>query len=268
MKCERAGELLPDYLEGTLKQQDAQLLEEHLETCTACEKEVALARDLAVLPIDEPSPALRARFEAVLDAYEEGRNEGSRVALEKDRRPRRGWDWLRSPAWAMAGTAVLLAAGFFGGRYVSNINDAHSQAQLASVETELTNMRQLMVISLLQEESASERLQGVSMSTREEKGDPQILSALLHTLRYDSSVDVRLAALDALSRNGSRPQVRQGLVEALATQQSPLVQVQLIDLLVQLHDRSVVDQLQKIEQDAHTDPAVRQRAQRAIDQLS
>lgn len=269
MKCERAGELLPDYLEGTLKQQDARLLEEHLETCAECQKEVALARDLAVLPIGEPSPALRARFEAVLDAYEEGRKEGSRVAVEKQN-PRSwlGWNWLRSPVLAMAGTAVLLAAGFFGGRYVSNMNDAHSQAQLASVESELTNMRQLMVISLLQEESASERLQGVSMSTREEKGDPQILSALLHTLRYDSSVDVRLAALDALSRHGSRPQVRQGLVEALGTQQSPLVQVQLIDLLVQLHDRSVVDQLQKIEQDTHTDPAVRQRAQRAIDQLS
>jgi Putative zinc-finger/HEAT repeats len=268
MKCERAGELLPDYLEGALAKEDSKQLEEHLDTCAQCAKEAALARELAVLPIEEPSPVLRARFEAVLEAYEEGRKEGSRIALEKERAPmRRGWDWLRSPAVAMAATAVLLAAGFLGGRYASNQNDTHSQAQLASMESELTGMRQFMVISLLQEESASERLQGVSMTTHQD-ADPQILSALLHTLRYDSSVDVRLAALDALSRNGSRPQVRQGLVEALGAEQSPLVQVQLIDLLVGLRDRSVVDQLRKIEQDANTDPAVRQRAQRAIDQLS
>jgi hypothetical protein len=48
----------------------------------------------------------------------------------------------------------------------------------------------------------------VSYSRREDQLDPQVMSALVHTLRYDGSVDVRLAALDALSRHGAQPQVR------------------------------------------------------------
>jgi len=129
-------------------------------------------------------------------------------------------------------------------------------------------MRQLVVLSMLQQDSASQRLQGVNWTTRQNQADPKILSALVHTLRYDSSVDVRLAALDALSRYRDQTQVRQGLAEALEAQQSPLVQVELIDLLVRWHDRGAIDPLHKIEQDQNVDPTVRERARRAIDQLS
>ena len=49
--------------------------------------------------------------------------------------------------------------------------------------------------------------EGVSWSTREQQLNPQVLSALLHTLRYDPSVDVRLAALDA--RGGALQEVHE-----------------------------------------------------------
>ena len=75
----------------------------------------------------------------------------------------------------------------------------------------------------------------MSFSRREKDADPKVLDALLHTLRYDNSVDVRLAALDVLSRYSNRPEVHQGLVEALQGQQSPLVQLSLIDVLVEQH---------------------------------
>jgi len=84
--------------------------------------------------------------------------------------------------------------------------------------------------------------------------DPKVLDALLHTLRYDNSVDVRLASLDALSRYGSRPEVRRGLIEALPGQQSPLVQVALIDLLVDLHDPNAVQQFKRFQQRPQSGP--------------
>jgi len=269
MNCERAAEMMPDYLDGALKPEDAKAIEAHLESCEDCRKEMALARDLMLLAADEASPNLRARFQHVLDAYEEGRAEGARLAPARAARGTWGaWDWLRSPIMAAACTAVVLALGFFGGRYMSNAGDAKSQAQLAAMQTQLANMQQLVVLSMLQEESAGERLQGVTLSKRDEQANPQILAALLHTLRYDNSVDVRLAALDALGRYSNHPQVREGLAVALDAQQSPLVQVQLIDMLVQARDRAVLGQLQKLEQDPSLDPTVRQRAHWAIGQLS
>jgi hypothetical protein len=54
----------------------------------------------------------------------------------------------------------------------------------------------------------------------------------------------------------------------LQTQQSPLVQVALIDLMVELKDASVVQQLKKVEQDPNVNPTVRQRAEWGIRQLT
>jgi HEAT repeat protein len=143
-----------------------------------------------------------------------------------------------------------------------------SPQEVASLHEELRSMRQLVVISMLQQQSASERLQGVSYSRAQTEPDPKVLNALLHTMRYDNSVDVRLAALDALSHYGSRQDVRKGLMDSLQEQQSPLVQVALIDVLVDLHDASAVDRLKRLQKDPKTDPSVRKRADWGIQQLT
>jgi HEAT repeat protein len=100
------------------------------------------------------------------------------------------------------------------------------------------------------------------------EADPEILAALLHTLRYDASVDVRLAALDALRHYGDQRQVRNGLVDALQRQQSPLVQIALIDLLVELRDSDAVQHLKTFERTPNLNPAVRQRLEWGVRQLS
>lgn len=274
MDCERMAELLPGYWANTLEGRDAEFATAHLATCADCRELVALGEKLAQLPQEQPSSMLRARFDAMLEAYNEGRGETPRFEAREQRTPTwGGWVWTRS-AFAFGAMAVLLiVVGFVAGRSITsggkNPSD-HSEQELAAMQSELTNMRQLVVLSMLQQESASQRLQGVSWSTKQpqSQADPKILGALMHTLRYDSSVDVRLAALDALSRYGDQTQVRTGLADALDAQQSPLVQVELIDLMVEWRDRNAIDQLKKIEEDQKVDPAVREKAHRAIDQLS
>jgi HEAT repeat protein len=139
--------------------------------------------------------------------------------------------------------------------------------ELAAMHAELSNMRQLVALSMLQQQSASERLQGVSWSSREAHLDSRIQAALLHTLRYDGSVDVRLAALDVLSRHASQPQVRKAVVDALQGQQSPLVQVALIDQLAEWRDPDATQRLRNFQQTPNLNPAVRQRAEWAISKL-
>lgn len=269
MNCERVAELLPDYLQGNLGHEQDDQLEDHLHQCANCAQEVALWKELAHLPIAQPSGALRANFEAMLAAYREGRREQPRAASRTIGRWS-GWsagDWFRPAIAGVIAALALLVVGFFAGRYGTASNAPQAQAQLAEMRAELGSMRQLVVLSMLQQQSATERLQGVSYSTQDAHLDPQILSALVHTLRYDASVDVRLAALDALSRHGNQPQVRSELLEALQPQQSPLVQIALIDLLVDLHDADARGQLQRFQQDLHVDPSVRERAAWALRKL-
>ena len=265
MKCEQIAELLPDYLQGSLPPEQRQTVENHIAQCIECRDDVAIWEKLSLLPAEIPDPAMRERFDTMVQAYRSGR--GDRAAAPEKRAPFWGaFRWLRSPVGAVAWSMVLVAIGAFIGIRVS-APDSHAQ-EIAAMHTELTNMRQLVALSMLQQQSASGRLEGVTWTRREDHLDPQVLTALLHTLRYDPSVDVRLAALDALSRHAAQPQVRSSVVDSLREQQSPLVQVALIDQLVQWRDPQAAPRLEKLQQDPNLNPTVRQHAEWAISKLN
>lgn len=267
MKCEQIAELLPDYLQENLSPEQNNVVQQHIKECAECREDVQVWQKLSLLPVEEASPVSRARFEAMLQAYQTGRSD-QRTSEFSEQKRASGWtpfEWLRSPVAGLAWSFALLAIGIFAGNYISRDN-SRSQ-ELTAMHSELTNMRQLVVLSMLQQQSASERLQGVTFSQGEEHLNPQVLSALLHTLRYDGSVDVRLAALDALSRHGSQPQVRTGVTDSLQAQQSPLVQVALIDLLVEWRDPNLAQRLRTLQQSPDLNPAVRQRTEWALSKL-
>lgn len=267
MKCEQIAELLPDYLQGSLSPDQHRTVEVHLEQCADCSAEVAVWRKLSLLPVEQPSPLSRVRFEAMLQAYQAGRsNQPAGESAWRKRASSNFFHWLRSPVGAFVWSAALLVVGVFAGLRLAGPKPP--SPDIAEIEKELASTKQLVVLSMLQQQSASARLEGVSWSTREQQIDPQVLSALLHTLRYDASVDVRLAALDALSRHSAQPQVRSSVLNALHEQQSPLVQVALIDQLVEWHDRGAKAHLEKLRQSQDLNPAVRQHADWAISKLN
>lgn len=273
--CKEIEELLPDYLQGALAREEDDRVEGHLRQCADCRESVALWNKLALLPQEQPSPVLRERFRTLLQAFEEGRAVESRGQVR--RLPQgssnvmplwTGSSWLR---WvAVAACAVLLLGGGFAvGRATSNtVAPIGAQIELASLRSELAGMRQLVVLSMLQQQSAAERLQAITLSTQQGQSDPKVLEALLGALRSDSNVAVRLAALDALSHHGRQPIVQRGLVQALQPQESPLVQVALIDLLVELREPGARQQLQRVRQDPNLNPVVRQRAEWALAKLN
>jgi anti-sigma factor RsiW len=272
MNCEQAAELLPDYLQSSLAREQAAQVEQHCQHCANCAQDLAMGKQLALLPSDQPGPQSRARFEAMLHAYPTTRNEPS-IAGQTAHDPAEyeaRWSlfgWLRSPLGAAAWSLALLMIGMLIGTRVNRVAPPWHPDELTSMHAELTNMRQLVALSMLQQQSASERLQGVSWSGNQTQLDPQILSALLRTLRYDNNVDVRLAALDALSRHGSQPQIRKGVIDTLQGQQSPLVQVALIDQLAEWRDPDAAQRLRNFQRTPNLNPAVRQRAEWAIGKL-
>jgi hypothetical protein len=272
MNCEAIGELLPDYLQNRLNAELAGTVEEHLAGCPVCGEEAALWKKLVLLPEEQPSPALQSRFKAMLESYQEGRWEKASLNAEKRKQPTSMlWglgNWRQIPFAGVAWACVFLICGFLIGRNMERPANNDAQGQLDAMRQELAATRQMVALSMLQQQSASQRLEGVSWSARLQQPDPQVLGALLHTLRSDPSVDVRLASLDALSRYAGRPEVRRELVNSLEGRQSPLVQVALIDLLVDLHDRSAVPQLKQFQQDPKVNPTVRQRVDWGIQQLN
>jgi anti-sigma factor RsiW len=272
MRCEHVGELLPDYLQGSLNAEQDKLVEQHLEKCEDCRDEVAIATKLSHLPVEQPSATSRQRFEAMLHAYQTGR--GDRAAGLGRERGGSGWSflsWLRTPVGAVAWSAALLVIGVFAGNYYGGTRPAQptsSNQEMSKLRDEVANMKQLVVLSMLQQQSPSERLQGVSNARHEDQLNPQVLNALVDALRHDNSVDVRLAALDALNKHAGQPQVRKGVTDALQEQQSPLVQVALIDTMLEWRDPEVAQQLRNFEKTPNLNPTVKQRAEWAVSKLN
>jgi anti-sigma factor RsiW len=278
MNCQQIEELFSDYLQNALSPAQAAEVEQHCEHCESCAQDIVMWKKLALLPQETPSVESRQRFDAMMHAYSttvaetaaSARATASNATQQPTATAKPSWnfiEWLRSPFGAVAWSAALLLIGLYAGTHISSRTKTDPSDEIASLHAEVTSMRQLVALSMLQQQSASERLQGVSWSTREDHLDPQVQSALMRTLRSDGSVDVRLAALDALSRHSAQPLVRKNVLDALQEQQSPLVQVAMIDQLTEWRDPGAAQRLRMFEQTPNLNPAVKQRAEWAIAKL-
>jgi anti-sigma factor RsiW len=277
MNCQQLESLLPDYLQNALSPTQAAEVEQHCEHCANCAQDIVMWKKLALLPQEPPSVESRQRFDAMMHAYSTTVAETAASAravasnaAQQQTATKPSWtflEWLRSPFGTFAWSAALLLIGLYAGTHISDRTKTAPADEIASLHAEVTSMRQLVALSMLQQQSASERLQGVSWSTREDHLDPQVQAALMRTLRSDGSVDVRLAALDALSRHAAQPLVRKNVLDALQEQQSPLVQVAMIDQLTEWRDPGAAQRLRLLEQTPNLNPAVKQRAEWAIAKL-
>src|SRR5262249_31705124 len=155
---------------------------------------------------------------------------------------------------------LILTAGVTIGRYFAPARPQQQSTDLNQLRRELGDLREIVALSLMQQQSATDRLRGVSWSNQIDDPDGKVLSALLDTLMHDPNVNVRLASIDALRRFGERQVVRRGALQALTRQQSPLVQVALIDFMVELQEKESIGTLQELAQDDRIDQTVRKRA--------
>jgi hypothetical protein len=236
----------------------------HLETCPACRAELAemnaVWRGLGSLPEPEPDPAMRARFLEVIEAYQAGRASGlARQAGDLPHVPHMPHKWQAVLAFA------LLMVGVFLGRFVAQPRGA--SPDVAQLQGQVESLRQLVTLSLLQEQSPSSRLRGVTYSYQMAQPDAQVEQALLYAVNHDSNVNVRLSAVDAIEKYGANPQIRRALADAVPVQDSPLVQIALIDLLVELNDKQAASALRKLAQDAQADDQVRRHAASALQRM-
>jgi hypothetical protein len=153
------------------------------------------------------------------------------------------------------------------GRFAVPAPQPAGQAQVAALRQEVGVMRQMLTMSLLQQQSAAERLEGVAWTGRLEAPGAEVVSALIDTLRADSSVNVRLAAIDALRRFADREPVRRSALDLLPRQSSPLVQIALIDFVLEVDAGDSAPLLRRLAQDPMTADAVRMHAARRLEQL-
>jgi hypothetical protein len=258
---------------GDLDRPTETKLREHLETCESCRLEMAelggLWERLADLPVPEASQALHNRWQSSLAGVQAV---GSASGNAPAQRPRNtGWKFSLAavasnrPIWQATAAAGILLLGIFIGTRV----ERGPSPEVAQLRQEVNSTRQLVTLSLMREQGAADRLRGVDYTTRMPVPamDTQVVNALVQAATTDESVNVRLAAIDALTRLSGNASVRQQMVNALGKQDSPMVQAALIDYLVDAKDKQALPAIQELSGKADVDPSVRKRAQTAVGQL-
>jgi hypothetical protein len=267
MRCEHIKEKFPDFLVGELDQTSMDEIQAHMAECSSCREEMenlsALWTKLGVLPEERPSNGLRQRFYGMLEEYKEEMNQERPVQhLHKFFSSLFGHGWSRSPALQFGFSFLLLFFGLAIGYFI------RTGSQSAELRREVQGMRQMLAVSLLEQRSSIQRLRGINLSYDLKEPNPQTIDALLNTLDSDPSINVRLAAVDALYLFYDFPSVKESVIRSLSHQISPLVQVALVDLLVTMQERQALESFKKLIQVNDLDPGVKQKLEHGIQELS
>ncbi len=306
MSCEKHKDLLERWWNDRLTETERAELEAQLSECADCRQELEGSRELwelmSFMPVPEPSGEMQTQFNAMLESYkatEEKKKRTLGIATV--------WQWFAiRPALATAFSLVLLLGGVGLGMMINRQKTvvvrepaapamarttpglpgspitpdtskqdvavkekpASETKQLAALTTQVHEMREMMMLTLLQNPAASERLRAVSFTSEITHVNPNIAAALLATLNNDPNVNVRLTTLEALTHFARDPVVRQGLIQSILQQESPLVQAALADVMLKLQEKRSIPSFKKLLLQKDLNGMVRSKIEETITRLT
>jgi HEAT repeat protein len=136
--------------------------------------------------------------------------------------------------------------------------------QVAELQQEMKSMKEMLILSKLQQPVASERIVAASYLEQVSAPDKDVLNALIQTMNTDKNSNVRMAAMNALTKFRNEQLVADALVESLASQTDPIIQISLINILVEMQDTRAVDKMKQIIEDNSTNESVKKLAEEGI----
>jgi hypothetical protein len=127
--------------------------------------------------------------------------------------------------------------------------------------------KQVMFAALNNMESPASRINATLEAYKLKNTGNDVVNALVETLNTDPNANVRLAALDGLTRFYRESYVRKELIASLKKQQDPVVQITMINLLIRMRESGILAELEKMVNDENTQKAVKDCAYSGILQL-
>ncbi|SDL25895.1 HEAT repeat-containing protein [Catalinimonas alkaloidigena] len=185
------------------------------------------------------------------------------IDAETDRTRIRRMLWEVGIAASLVG---LLLGSLVSWWWTDQYHEAATQTQVSALHEEMKDMKQLMMLSLLDNPSASERIKAVSYADALPP-DPKVVDALVRTLNHDGNPNVRLTAAEALGRFSQSEAVRQALIHSLPQQTEPIVQIAVINVLVDLEEKRARPSLELLLDDQQTMDVVKRVARQGLTML-
>jgi len=257
MEKDKLEGLLIDYIDGKLSSEERNIVEKEI----AENESVALLYHqlkLVMNKIDqastlEPTSTLKINFEKSLQQEILNSNQGRQI-------------FFQPMVLRIAAGFVFLIASVVILFWVNK--NYEQQREIARLREEMDSTKRIMMAMMTNPQSASQRMLGVAASYQIEQPDDEIVNALLKTMDEDPNTNVRLAALEALSKFHQQAHVRTALISSLAKQKDPVVQISLIRLMIEMKEKSVIQELDRITRDKESIKAVKDEAYSGLLKLS
>jgi hypothetical protein len=266
MNCEQYEELFTGWMNNELTQPEREKLEQHLTGCAECREEFAAMQqiwgvmDEVVVP--EPSTRMQTDFRTMLNDYKASVTEHRSIKEQLNQL------WQLRSRWSLAyNLAIVLISFGCGYLFFHTGRGSEQEQQLKELTSQVHELKQTMMLALLENPSASERIRGVSYTSEIKHADKEVIDALLATLNNDPNVNVRLSTLDALTHLVNHPEVREGLVQSITQQDSPLMQSAIADVMLKLQEKSSVKSFKELLKQKNLDRGVRDKIKETITQL-
>ena len=263
MNYEEFQEQLADYLSGNLTEEEIQRFEQFLESHPEHQSEFDAAQFLwqgADEEIPEPTSSMDVKFYTMLSS-ESKEKETKTSWLQKVENMLFG-----SVSKQLAYTLAILVVGFYVGNKLI-ASDANTDNEVMAAKQETQEVRSQLVLTLLDQPSANKRLQAVNEVNKLDKVTDKIIKALFSTLNNDENVNVRLSAIEALKNYIHISEVREGLVASIINQKSPIVQIELADLMTALQEKKAVKSLEKLIEDENINESAKQKIEQSIKEI-
>lgn len=292
MNCKEIQAKLIDWLDGSLDADTAAAIAEHVAACQECSREAKELKELLATmkdsPLEVPPAVLRESFDTMLQSElnmlttaniiqefpaegqeEKGKSGHGSLSGQGSLSGRPG-KIIRlpfaAPVWRVAAAIILLAGGIGIGMALKSrpAPEVSTNETLVALRQEVKEMKEEVMLNMIDDESASQRIKAVSYSEDMPSPNQQVIDVLVNTLNRDKNVNVRLAALYSLQRFSDRRSVRDSLVNSLRMQTEPIIQVVLINLLAEKRDTRAIKPIQDIMTDKKTLKEVKDAAQRSL----
>ncbi len=260
MNCKQIENQLIDYLDNNLDQNTYSIVDSHLKNCENCtialQELETVFKSIGETQEEIPDSSLKVNFEKMLHEEKAILEDSKVVSMTNNR--------LWKTVFQIAATIALVFSAYYYGK---TQNDASFSQEIAVLEKERNEMKQTMTISLIENESASKRLQAVNYAEEFEQPGNEILKALINKMYHDDHINVRLAAAEALAKFSDKEMVRNAFINALEMEQDPGMQIELIQILVSIEEKRAVPSMEKLLKNEETPSYVRDQVKISLPNL-
>ncbi len=244
MNCEEVKPNLPEYIDGKLTEKSAAEIRKHLESCSACksgyEELSSFLNYMDAFPNPELPDGMKDEF---LKLASEEQIPGQRKVRT-------------IPLWVRVAAMLVIAFGTYWIGY--RVGAGKSELQNTQLASELSQKNQEVILASLRDHTGPQKIEAVYSISNSGKVSDELIAALVNTMNSDKNVNVRLAAINALSgMMGKNELVKKELIKSLALQENSLLQISLIQVLTESGVKEAKDEIESITNNEKTDENVK-----------